>query len=122
MNVNELSGAQLDFCVARVSGLAAKLAGDKAVIVRCRVGVLDGPPEACFVAWGEFSPSTNWVDGGPIIQREMICIAPYYGESWGAWINSSCYESTEPDARGETPLIAAMRAYVSVKFGKEVNL
>lgn len=123
MNVAQLSGAQLDYWVARASGLAVQLDGDRVVIERVRFGVLDGSVEPWFVSWGPFSPSTNWADGGPIIQRERICISPHdRGEAWGAWITSSCYESNDPDARGETPLIAAMRAYVSVKFGKEVNL
>lgn len=122
MNVIELSGAQLDYWVARASGHTAKLDGDRAVIERVRMGVLDGAAKPWFVAWGAFSPSTNWADGGPIIEREGICISPHdRGQTWGAWITSSCYESNDPDARGATPLVAAMRAYVKTRFGAEVR-
>jgi hypothetical protein len=119
MNVNELSGAQLDYFVARAVGRAAKIDDGNALIERVRMGVLDGSAEPLVVLWGKFSPSTNWTDGGPIIEREKIELAFWLG-SWGGFISGCAYESADPDGWGDTPLVAAMRAYVKVKFGKEV--
>jgi hypothetical protein len=67
----------------------------------------------------KFSPSTDWACGGPIIEREQIQIDPLTRHrepgDWSAqvWLP---YRR----AQGETPLIAAMRAYVASKFGNEV--
>lgn len=75
-----------------------------------------------------FRPSTDWAQGGPIIDREGIQIAPMpaKGSTWcaiavgrlpvrasggtgGGWIE------------GPTPLSAAMRAHVVSKFGYDVS-
>jgi len=71
-----------------------------------------------------FCPSIAWEQGGPIIDREKISTAPLNDDVWVAFK----YEDgltfdlaiDEPDAAGKTPLEAAMRAFVSSKFGDEV--
>jgi hypothetical protein len=62
-----------------------------------------------------FNPPTNWAQGGPIIEREMISIE-WTGEDWMAYIfhDEECF--------GPTPLIAAMRCYVASKLGDEVEV
>ena len=68
---------------------------------------------------GEFSPSTNWAQGGPLIERECIELVPSLGGSlWYA-------ESIDRKARAEacpTPLIAAMRCLVASRLGDEVDI
>jgi hypothetical protein len=67
-----------------------------------------------------YSPSTDWSQGGPIIEREGITIArrgKYLYSEWGAVLNDF-----EFDEDGPTPLIAAMRCYVASKMGDEINL
>ena len=56
----------------------------------------------------EFSPSTDWAQGGLIIEREKIEIF-MRDEKWFAYSSLSKPE----DFYGETPLIAAMRCYVA---------
>lgn len=71
-----------------------------------------------------FSPSTNWAQGGPIIEREGIYInclrqPDYYRSAvWEAWP----YASTKFIQQGPTPLIAAMRCYVASKLGEELDI
>jgi hypothetical protein len=66
-----------------------------------------------------WSPSTNWAQGGPIIEREKIELVPSIdGKVWYA-------ESLDRKARIErclTPLIAAMRCFVASKLGEEVKV
>jgi len=60
--------------------------------------------------------STDWAQGGPIIQREKIqiwCAGSLWGAGHGKWKR---FES------GDTPLIAAMRCYVASKLGDEVEI
>ena len=93
MKVSELTGAALDWAVAK-----------------CEQFVED-----------EFEPSENWADGGPIIEREKIGLK-YTGAAmeFVAWVNGEL--STVHDHYGPTPLVAAMRCYVAMKMGDEIEL
>lgn len=65
--------------------------------------------------------STDWEQGGPIIERERISIDFDADPAWG----EPCAASTR-DAPcywvGPTPLIAAMRCFVASKLGESINL
>ena len=113
-NVSELEGALLDAAVAKAEGNVAKLPHGREIVCPYRFE-------------GSFSPSSDWKDGGPIIEREridLICLnedAPNL--EWGAnfqisWVGLG----VEAPWKGPTPLIAAMRAYVASKLGEEIDL
>jgi len=108
MKTSELTGGALDWAVA-------KCEPDDTV----RVYFDEGTGEKlCHDDWEipEFNPSTNWEQGGPIIEREKLEIA---------WFNSAwcCSTSHSGDLYyGPTPLIAAMRCYVASKLGDEVDV
>ena len=68
--------------------------------------------------------STDWAQGGPIIERERIAVvyepSMVYDDScrWKAlWAMGD-----EAHEFGPTPLIAAMRCYVASKLGDEVEV
>lgn len=67
----------------------------------------------------EYSPSTNWLQAGPIIgQDKMIfCWGNEEGSEIYAGIKNSNFGSFGP-----THLVAAMRCYVTSKFGDEVEI
>lgn len=60
--------------------------------------------------------SSEWDQGGPIIERERISVTHTRTTSTVAGTRNAV------DGHGPTPLIAAMRAYVASKFGEEVEL
>jgi hypothetical protein len=96
MRTSELEGAALDWAVAKCEGL------------RSYIEVVEG-----------FKPSTDWTQGGSIIERECIEIR----FDWAVWKASMClYENTPHKQLGSTPLIAAMRCYVASKLGDEVDV
>jgi hypothetical protein len=66
-----------------------------------------------------YAPSTDWSQGGPIIEREGIELVPDGGGAWGAAIRGGDEDDT---SQAYTPLIAAMRAYVASKLGDEVEV
>ena len=75
-------------------------------------------------AIGEYKPvavppySTDWAQGGPIIEREVICIGSGMdAPTWYANKGLGKYHQF-----GTTPLIAAMRCYVASKLGDEVEV
>lgn len=89
--VSELEGALLDAAVAMAEG--------------------DGPREE-----GPL-PYSTWSLCGPIIERELIQVAPSLdGVRWCANINFG------PPSFGSTPIVAALRCYVKSKFADEVVL
>ena len=83
-----------------------------------------------------FQPSTEWRDGGPIIDRELITTVASKGVGgegplvWFAYVGPFHHYIDERlpgypgdgDTQGPTLLIAAMRAYVASKLGEEVEL
>ena len=106
MKTNELTGAALDWAVAKCEKHAS----------RHTVNVFDFNDYF-------FNPSTDWTQGGPIIEREWIelvngsNIAP---DRWGAIKYGA---DGDPFLQyGPTPLIAAMRCYVASKLGDEVDV
>ena len=66
-----------------------------------------------------FAPSSDWKQGGPIIEREFIGLT--YSESVPCW-----YATSQKGRRflrlGDTPLVAAMRCYVASKLGDTVEV
>lgn len=69
--------------------------------------------------------SSNWEDGGPIIEKIGIGTA----KKGGVWIASLFDDPQDTDdwdylvsAEGPTPLIAAMRCYVVSKLGNAVEV
>ena len=96
MKTNKLTGIALDWAVAECEG--------------------HDFPSADAVC-GIFNPSTDWAQGGPIIEREMISVWPWDDVTWKAE-EAIVFET----ARGPTPLIAAMRCYVAAKLGDDIEI
>lgn len=63
---------------------------------------------------GQYSPSTNWSQAGPIIEKYNIAIAPI--PYWTSWV------SGDHQHRGQTALISAMKAYVASVLGEEIEV
>ena len=79
------------------------------------------------VADGSYHPSTNWSQGGPIIEREKISTKYQHSmvyEDKHRWFATNDTDITDPitGEYGPTPLIAAMRCFVSAYLGAEVEI
>ena len=77
----------------------------------------------------QYNPSTNWSQGGPIIEREKIDLftgKQTYPESWCASVaryqNGHRLVGWRFHQYGPTPLIAAMRCFVASRLGDEVEV
>jgi len=107
MKTSELTGAALDWAVAKCENLT-NWDDDRL----CFINVPHGE---------DFEPSTNWAQGGPVIERERLLIQPEIGKegAGNAWY---CVAITPHDAYGETPLVAAMRCFVASQLGDEVDI
>jgi hypothetical protein len=113
MKTSELTGAALDWAVTMCEGHDAHVYGG---VVRTTMRGVFGP---------ECHYSTDWAQGGPIIERERLQVTT---EKNGIWICSIPYAVEIGKYRkyifthGPTPLIAAMRCYVASKLGDEINI
>ena len=94
MKTSELTEAALDWAVAQCE------------YVDVRYGFDDNCPEY----------STDWAQGGPIIEREGIQLARLE-DVWEAWVDADGVF-----CQGRTPLIAAMRCYVASVMGDGVDV
>ena len=77
--------------------------------------------------------SSNWAQGGPIIEREEIgfwnsgdkAYRGHWAAANAAWmevdVDSPEFDALPDPMHGPTPLIAAMRCYVALKLGDEVE-
>ena len=64
--------------------------------------------------------SSNWANGGPIIEKEKITLKPN-GPIWVAYAKGKLVDIVYP-MEGPTPLIAAMRCYCCAKLGDEIDI
>lgn len=122
--VSELAGALLDAAVAKCEGYGEPVLFEADHFGEGEAAALWFPhPSMPPFPVSDWRPSSAWVQGGPIIERERLPLT-WGGAEW----ESSTVEPTPlcPDWRrfsqGPTPLIAAMRTYVASKFGEEVDL
>ena len=118
MKTSELTGASLDWAVAicETPNVANRLEKKR-------------KPDLV----ANFKPSTDWAQGGPIIERERFArITLNVANQYTASIrNNIHYIDLDGDeavrlvwihGTGSTPLIAAMRCYVASKLGDTVEI
>ena len=103
VKTSSLIGKQLDWAVAEAFNS-----------VRSENDWVDKDSEGNYHDW---NPSISWGQGGPIIQKNLMVISPDPSHNWMA---RNYMDATEH--YGNTPLIAAMRCYVSTFLGEEVDI
>lgn len=129
MKTSELTGADLDYWVARALGAKAKM-NEYNERGLCLVLEIDDE-HGDGAGWFPFSPSSAWEQGGPIIEREQMLLMPYRSDLYCATIGAVGHpmcgdpipsgEVEVSSAFGPTPLVAAMRAFVCSVFGEDVD-
>ena len=114
IKTSELTGVALDWAVAKCEGVAA---------MRCGAGAsayLAYVPKR--TAYKKYAPSTNWAQGGPIIERMML----NEGLVLRCWVERQVCEASldfpHKFSIGPTPLTAAMRCYAASKLGDEIDV
>ena len=106
------AGAALDWAVAKAVGIEADILKrlGKSPVVRTKA-----EPE---MFWSDYSPSTDWSQGGPIIETmpngNWLCYRDFYRFSF------SLDDGTAGYGQGKTMLESAMKALVGKKFGDAV--
>lgn len=88
----ELTGVALDWAVAKCEGYASGCGG--------------------VVPY-----STDWSQGGPIVEREGTSLTQF--SDYPMW---TAKNPNSIEVNGGTPLVAAMRAYVYLRLGHEIEV
>jgi Protein of unknown function (DUF2591) len=119
MRVHDLRGADLDLWAAKAAGAPDPQVVDGVCMIAARREAQAGSPTV------NYRPSSNWADGGAIIERERISVWRYPNlDSWHACMQFDVLRDEGLQAKhyyqGPTPLIAAMRCFIASKFGNEV--
>ena len=109
MKTSELQGAALDWAVAKCEG-------------RREPEVVNNFAVAWYT-WPNTHYSTDWAQGGPIIEREEIALEPMTHDKFGdGWLATRIEGPAVCMEFGPTMLIAAMRCYVVGKLSDEVEV
>jgi len=115
MKTDELTGATLDWAVCRAQYPDADMSAT-------HVWIESGDGEDDFLI---DETSTDWSQGGPIIEREKIGVTPMtvtVGDDRGKRKWFANHEDKTDFQDGPTALVAAMRCYVASKLGDEVDI
>ena len=111
IRTNQLIGPALDWAVAKCEGFSYER------------------HEQNRTKWasGSYRPqhwqaSTNWQQGGPIIERRKIQLLPSITDCEQPWRASNPFNDYVLCQFGPTPLIAAMRCYVASVIGDTVQI
>ena len=125
VKTSELTGTALDWAVAKCEGW---IKGDITHPKFCRLWRDQIRTPAAY-------PSTNWAQGGPIIEREITKVFRNVGGTWSAMLlkdvpipfeergtSLALTRRAQWNGAGPTPLIAAMRCYVASKLGDIVEV
>lgn len=125
IKTSELAGPALDWAVAKCEGEAPEILINNTVnesvagIRRYHITIVSAVHET----WqATYSPSTNWAQGGPIIEREDIHWGMSHTTGHSKIYIVSIFRNYERPMVGPTPLIAAMRCYCYAKLGDEVEI
>lgn len=111
VQVKDATGSVLDWMVAKCQGFES-LDSDMWLV---RDGISDMPLHA-------YTPSSDWSQGGPIIEQEKIELIPPANESILEWV-AVWYKGEDAGMQGGTsPLIAAMRCFCCSKLGDIVDV
>lgn len=128
MKVQDLTGVQLDWAVAKAEGDLSPQ-GDVMVLEGRLFSIEPGGHETPDI-WRKYDPTDSWHLAGPIIEREGINLTMFLEDevdpedvgNWCAAYDRENLGDDEKSCTASTPLIAGMRCYVSAKLGDEINI
>lgn len=131
VDVATAEGAVLDWLVAKVVGCDAHMQGANDTLDEWLV-IVHRPTGASI--WTErWSPSTDWSQGGPLIERYRVTAwspgSDRFGSDCGEWTCSCLAKEVEDGipisngfGSGPTVLIAAMRAIIVSQLGDRASV
>ncbi len=128
IKTSNLTDAALAYAVGAADKRIMRNGIGGSIEVRCRTEDGEELPDG-WDMWILWYPQASWSQAGPIIEREKIELIHYgsmgYKGAWKAQIGQDIHyidQSPGEAIHGQTPLIAAMRCFVSSRLGDEVDV
>lgn len=118
--IREATGPVLNWLVARCEGYGPDVYMRNIDIRKDVNGKIVGITVPVYRDYTWFSPSSDWSQGGPIIDREDIELVSAQGHHESAKIMAVWRNNVF--GFGQTNLVAAMRCYVASKLGEEAEV
>lgn len=131
IKISEATTLQLDWLVAKIEGVTF----DHIEHSRCKTKTWLWLARDMDYRYVLYSPTTDWAQGGPILEREGILLRPLRRKEHaldGQWLAMYDGENTGTMVQwvklkicprhylsGPTPLVAAMRCYVATHLGSD---
>lgn len=122
IKTQELEGAALDWAVAKCEGALSPLGN---VIVKGRadrshkliitVGEIEDPIV-------EYSPSTDWAQGGPLLNRHKISRTINHSGLWIAYAGYNLNDEPRHMQCDRSELVAGLRCLVALNLGEVVDV
>ncbi len=115
IKVSEATNIQLDWMVANAQHL-------NIIQVKGGVTYTSSYPK---IGGAPYSPTTDWAQGGPIIERESLSLTNRVYSDTGIVSTSNLWRAMTDHSTveyGPTPLIAAMRCYVTSELGDTIEV
>ena len=138
VRVADLVGQALDWTVAQVEKPEGFVLRDATADIGCWViGIAHDAADPQSWLKSSYSPSTDWAQGGPLIQKYGVLLSPKealihvhggpnagWRESgyWGATIFRKGEHRRKAHNHPDEPLVAAMRCIVCWSFGETVSV
>lgn len=120
VKTSELEGAALDWAVAQADGFPVQYSKRLGVHVQKTMQVSADPS---YIRMGSrYQPSTDWSQGGPLIDKYQIEFRYVSDEIVRAVLATGAAFIPTPFGTGQTHLIAACRAIVAAKLGETVSV
>lgn len=123
IKVSELTGPALDWAVAKCANVAVEVSKIHQYGKPTGETLLILPNSGCCMGNDTYSPSTDWSQGGPILDKGFIELNTTdlaNNELWEGMLPGQGEGSTF--AFGPTRLVAAMRCYAASILGDEVDI
>lgn len=123
----DLVGAPLDWAVAQVEKVEGLVIRHGKPAFEMEFDPEASADEFClkeYKCWLNYSPSTDWGQGGPLIDKHAITLAPYSVDLGGKphyWVAEPWGNNPLP-IDGKTALIAACRAIVASVLVETVSV
>jgi hypothetical protein len=127
IKTSDLSGKALDYAVAQCVGKKKGYAHH--LLAYEELDLVSGVAHSLIQ---RYSPSTNWAQGGPIIERELLEVSPHFKSAsmekpqgvwvWKAYVLGPLNIDDSFEQEGESYLVAAMRCFVASKLGDSVEI
>jgi hypothetical protein len=127
VKVGELSGAALDWVVAKCERLSTSLGDWYDPDEGCQLKLsryASGSVSLSWLSGKSYSPSTDWAQGGPISESNHIWVRyiTHDDATKNHWVGISGWFPKIVECTGPTELIAKMRSYATSKLGAEIEI